>query len=174
MTERETELFDDGAIQVRRFFRRGEHNGMLCDDCRKQQHADIVHISAGRRHVSRGGRVGYIEFASVWLCEKCRSHRERRDWVAPVSDERSRLFGTVAESREAASSHPGGVEGRSEGVQTAATSGSGSADTEGRESGENRDHERPGRPCTANAGGQRPGDRRYAEPPCSQSKLGGK
>ncbi len=82
--------------------------------------------------------------------EKCRSHRGRRDWVAPVSDERSRLFGTVAESREAASSHPGGVEGRSEGVQTAATSGSGSADTEGRESGDNRDHERPGRPCTAN------------------------
>jgi len=102
MTEKETELFDDGAIQVRRFFRRGEHHGLICDDCRKQQHQDIVHISAGRRHVSRrDGRVGYIEFASVWLCEKCRSHRGRRDWVAPVSEGSPELT-AARQQREAA------------------------------------------------------------------------
>jgi len=32
------------------------------------------------------------------------------DWVAPVTDERSRLFGTVRGSRGAASSHPANAE----------------------------------------------------------------
>lgn len=107
MIEEQTELIDNGAVQVRRFFRRGVHPGIICDDCRVSQVKDIVHISAGRRHVRRrDGMVGYIEFSSAWLCEKCRSHRGRRDWVAPVSDERSRLFGTVHGSRGAASPHP--------------------------------------------------------------------
>jgi hypothetical protein len=104
MIDRETELVDNGHLQVRRFFRRGNHNPLICDDCRKTQHSDIVHIVPLRRYTTRCGDDSYTYFGAPtesWLCEKCRSHRGRRDWVAPVSEGSPELT-AARQQREAA------------------------------------------------------------------------
>ena len=100
MIDRTIEMVD--GMRVKRFAHVGRHSEMKCEDCGKTQYENITHVVTERPAL----KGGFIPCAETWLCEKCRSHRGRRDWVAPVTDERSRLFGTVQGSQEAASSYP--------------------------------------------------------------------
>lgn len=86
MIERVHEMVDGDEIRVSRYFRRGPHAPIICQDCGHRQYQDIVHVVAARRHESTRYGVGYIDFANYWLCERCRQHRGRRDWVAPVTE----------------------------------------------------------------------------------------
>lgn len=100
MIERTTEMVQE--LRIKRYSHVGRHIELRCEDCGKTQYENITHVVT-ERPVMKGG---FVPCAEIWLCEKCRSHRGGIDWVAPVADERSRLFGMVQGSQEAASSYP--------------------------------------------------------------------
>lgn len=98
MIDRTTEMV--GEIRLKRFTHIGRHSEMKCEDCGKTQYENITHIVTERPAL----RGGFIPCAETWLCEKCRSHRGRRDWVAPVSEGSPELTAARQLREEAVSS----------------------------------------------------------------------